>query len=166
MKLKMADLKTDRQWRAATGMNQARFEMLLVFFTASYLSLHGHAVAVRQAGREVTPSLRSEAELLYFTLFSLKTGLTYDVLGLVCGMAGANAKRNQQLGAAVLQHALAADNCLPAREFKDATEFAEYLGNEATLIFDGTEQRTQRPGEAAAQKDNYAGKKNATPPRP
>lgn len=166
MKLQIADLKTERQWRAATGFDQARFEKLLVLFSTSYLSLYGQSVAARQAEIEVTPSLTSEAELLYFSLFSLKAGLTYDLLGLVCGLDASNAKRNQELGLRVLEHALAAVNCLPKRAFKDAAEFAEYLKNEDTLIFDGTEQRTQRPNDDAAQKDNYSGKKSATRPKP
>jgi len=165
MKLQIADLKTERQWRAATGFDQARFEKLVVLFTASYLSLYGQPVAARQAELKVTPSLTSEAELLLFTLFSLKAGLTYDLLGLVCGMDAANAKRNQQLGLQVLEHALATAQCLPQREFKEATEFAAYLKNEETLIFDGVEQRTQRPNDGGAQKDNYSGKKSATRPK-
>lgn len=164
MKLKISDLKTDRQWRAATGLDQARFEKLLVTFTSSYFNLYGKSVAERQADIEVTPSLASEEELLFFTLFSLKAGLTYDLLGLVCGMDAANAKRNQELGLRVLENSLATAECLPKREFKNAAEFAQYLKNEETLIFDGTEQRTQRPSDNEAQKDNYSGKKRATPP--
>ena len=125
MKLKISDLKTDRQWRAATGFDQARFEKLLVLFTASYLNLYGKSVVQRQADIEVTPSLGSEEELLYFTLFSLKAGLTYDLLGLVCGMDASNAKRNQGLGLQVLEQSLATADCLPKREFKDTAEFAE-----------------------------------------
>src|SRR4030095_14945586 len=117
MKLKISDLKTERQWRAATGFDQARFEKLLVLFTASYLHLHGKSVAERQADIEVTPCLTSEEELLFFTLFSLKAGLTYDLLGLVCGMDAANAKRNQELGLKVLETALRDADCLPKREF-------------------------------------------------
>jgi hypothetical protein len=166
MKLKISDLKTERQWRAATGYDEARFEKLLGLFTASYLNLYGKPVAERQAGLEVTSSLTSEAELLFFTLFSLKAGLTYDLLGLVCGLDGANAKRNQELGLRVLEQALATAGCLPPREFRDAAEFAGHLNNEATLIFDGVEQRTHRPGNDAAQKENYSGKKNVTPPKP
>ena len=52
MKLKISDLKTERQWRAATGFDQARFEKLLVLFTASYLNLYGKTVAERQADIE------------------------------------------------------------------------------------------------------------------
>jgi hypothetical protein len=166
MKLKISDLKTQRQWRAATGINHARFQKLLVLFSASYLNLYGKSVAERQADIEVIPSLASEEELLFFTLFSLKAGLTFDLLGLVCGMDASNAKRNQELGLRVLEQSLEAAGCLPKREFKNAAEFAEYLKNEKTLIFDGTEQRTQRPADKEAQKENYSGKKKGTPPRP
>lgn len=166
MKLKISDLKTDRQWRSATGFDKARFEKLLVSFTASYLHLYGNSVAERQADIEVISSLPSEEELLFFTLFSLKAGLTYDLLGLVCGMDASNAKRNQELGLGVLEQALAAVTCLPKREFKDAAEFAEYLENEEVLIFDGTEQRTQRPSNDEDQKENYSGKKKVTLPKP
>ena len=79
MKLPISDLTTERQWRAASGADQARFEKLLAVFTASYSDLFGHSVAQRQAAVEVTPSLQSEQELLFFTLFSLKAGLTYEV---------------------------------------------------------------------------------------
>ena len=166
MKLQISDLTTDRQWSASTGCTQAQFQKLLILFTASYLELHGKPVAERQAEIEVTPSLASEAELLFFTLFSLKAGLTYDVLGFVSGMDGSNAKRNQTRGLTVLEHALAAAQCLPRRKFKDAAEFAEYLKQEKTLIFDGLEQRMQRPSDDAAQRDHYSGKKNATPSKP
>lgn len=166
MKLPIAALTTERQWRAVSGVDQARFEKLLVLFTASYRELFGHAVADRQAELEVTPSLQSEHELLFFTLFSLKAGLTYDVLGFVSGMETANAKRNQTLGLQVLEQALRTAHCLPQRTFANAAEFAEYFQREETLIFDGVEQRIQRPGENEAQRDQYSGKKSATPSKP
>jgi hypothetical protein len=163
MKLQIADLTTERQWRAAIGADQARFEQLLVLFTASYLALFGHSVAQRQAALEVTPSLQSEQELLFFTLFSLKAGLTYDVLGFVSGMDAANAQRNQTLGLQVLEQTLRTAHCLPKRAFAHAAEFAQYFQHEETLIFDGVEQRSQRPQENEAQKDHYSGKKSAIP---
>jgi hypothetical protein len=79
----------------------------------------GHATGAvpysREQGHtelEVTPTLTSEEELLFFTLFSLKAGFTYDLSGFVSGMDAANAKRNQQLGLDVLQHTLSAAQCL------------------------------------------------------
>lgn len=163
MKLQLADLTTDRQWCAATGYTAPQFEKLLALFTQSYFELHGQTVAQRHADLEVTPTLTSEKELLFFTLFSLKAGLTYDLSGFVSGMDAANAKRNQQLGLDVLQQTLAAAQCLPRREFKDAQEFKGYLQNEPTLIFDGLEQRLQRPQNNEAQREFYSGKKNVTP---
>ena len=162
MKLRISDLRTDRRWRAATGLDQSRFEGLLVLFSDSYHEKYGQTVAERQSEIEVTASLKSEEELLLFTLFSLKSGLSYDLLGVVCGMDAANAKRNQTLGLEVLEQALATADCLPVREFKDAAEFGEYLKNEAVLIFDGTEQRMQKPRDNEVQKSHYSGKKNAT----
>ena len=131
-------------------------------FTASYLELYQKPLAKRQAEIEVTACLASEEELLFFSLFSLKVGLTYDVLGFVSGMDGSNAKRNQTLGLTVLEHALEKARCLPRRRFKEAAEFAEYFKQEETLIFDGVEQRVQRPNDDAAQRDCYSGKKSAT----
>ena len=160
MKLQLADLTTDRQWCAATGYTAAQFAKLLTLFTQSYFELYGQTVAQRQADLEISPTLTSEEELLFFTLFSLKAGLTYDLLGFVSGMDSSNAKRNQQLGLDVLQHTLAAAQCLPRRAFKDAPEFQRSLQNEPTLIFDGLEQRIQRPHENEVQRDFYAGKKS------
>lgn len=162
MKLQISDLSTDREWGAATGCTKAQFEKLLVLFTASYLELYGKSVAERHSEIEVTPCLPSEEELLFFTLFSLKVGLTYDVLGFVSGMDRSNAKRNQTLGLTVLEHALEKAQFLPRRRFKDAAEFAQYFKQEETLIFDGVEQRVQRPNDDAAQRDCYSGKKSAT----
>ena len=64
----------------------------------------------------------------------------------------------------ILEQALKAADGFPKREFNNAAEFAESLKNEETLIFDGTEQRRQRPSDQEAQKDHYSGKKSA--PRP
>jgi hypothetical protein len=163
MKLQISDLKDDRQWAAVTGCKQSQFQKLLVLFQASYLKLYGKSVAERQAALDIPPSLSSEEDLLFFTLFSLKSGLTYDALGFVSGMDGSNAKRNQTFGLSVLKHALAQAQCLPARTFTDAAEFTAYFQGEQKLIFDGVEQRTQRPHQHEAQAECYSGKKSATP---
>jgi hypothetical protein len=166
MQLKISDLNTTRQWGAVTGLTQTQFRQLLVLFTQSYFVLFGKTVTQRQAELDVTPSLASEEELLLFTLFSVKAGLTYDALGFVSGMNASNAHRNQRLGLQVLEHALSAAQCLPKREFKDAAELAVYLQDEPEIIFDGLEQRIQRPDDDEAQRDFYSGKKSVTPSAP
>lgn len=159
MKLAIKDIKNKRQWRAATGLEEHQFKKLVNLYKVSYEKKYGASVEARQAEIEVTPSLQTEEELLYFTLFSLKSGLTYDLLGLVCGMDGSNAKRNQELGLAVLKETLEAAGCAPKRGFQSAEEFSQYLKKEKTLLLDGTEQRIQRPSENEEQKMMYSGKK-------
>ena len=106
-----------------------------------------------------SPSITKYDDLLFFTLFSLKSGLTYDLLGLVSGFDGSNAKRNQSMGIEVLKGALSKLGVLPKREFKNVEDFKTYFESSKTLILDVTEQRTQRPQEQEEQKDNYSGKK-------
>jgi len=110
--------------------------------------------------------MKDEADLLFFTLFSCKSGLTYDVLGLVCGMDAATAKRRQDEGLGVLREALRLANCLPERDFQSPAELQRYFSKRRAVLLDATEFATQRPQEKAAQKARYSGKKNAIPLKP
>ena len=163
MKLSTTDLKTDRQWRSATGLDKKRFMLLLSFFEKAYQEVFGQTLQERQSECPDQPHLPSYEDLLLFTLFSLKSGLTYDLLGLVTGMDGSTAKRSQDLGLYVLQHALVTTGHAPKREFKSPEEFQDYFQRHKTVIIDATEQRTKRPGDQQYQKDMYSGKKNPTP---
>jgi hypothetical protein len=87
MKITIPDLKTERKWRSATGLNQECFYKLLPHFKQSYLATYGEALNARQVKNNLNYyCIKDEEELLLFTLFSLKSGLTYDLLGLVGGM--------------------------------------------------------------------------------
>jgi hypothetical protein len=163
MKLSITDLRTDRQWRSATGLDKKRFRILLSFFESSYQKMFGQTLRERQSECPDQPHLNSYEDLLLFTLFSLKSGLTYDLLGLVTGMDGSTAKRNQESGLAVLKHTLVATGHAPRREFKSPEEFQDYFQKHKTVIIDATEQRTKRPGDRQYQKQMYSGKKNHTP---
>ncbi|MFN7999890.1 MAG: hypothetical protein U0X75_02615 [Acidobacteriota bacterium] len=59
-----------------------------------------------------------------------------------------------------MEHALEKAQCLPRRKFKDAAEFADYFKQEETLIFDGVEQRVQRPNDDEAP---YTGLREKVP---
>lgn len=103
MKIQLFELTTERKWHAATGFDKQRFEKLVELFKKYHVKIYGKPVWERQVQTEIDYCLNSEEELLFFTLFSLKSGLTYDLLGLVCGMEASNAKRNQKTGVEVLQ---------------------------------------------------------------
>ena len=166
MKISVQDLKTPRQWRASVGCDAHHFEQLLVVFQTAYTALNQMQLADRMIIRPDGTCMKDEADLLFFTLFSCKSGLTYDVLGLVCGMDAATAKRRQDEGIAVLREALRLADCLPEREFQSPAELQRYFSKRRAVLLDATEFATQRPQEKEAQKARYSGKKNDTRSKP
>ena len=168
MLLSLIALKTERQWRSTTGLSETKFRQLSIYFANSYEQLYGKTITERslESPNSANISLKTYDELLFFTLFSLKSGLTYDLLGFVSGMDGSNAKRNQSFGLDVLKIALANLNVLPKREFEDTASFKSYFEKHKTLILDATEQRIQRPKDKEEQRNNYSGKKNRTLSKP
>ena len=162
MKLDVADLRTERQWRSNTGLSKERFHALLPEFETTYKNIYGKTILERTSDSPNTASLATYQDLLFFTLFSLKTGLTYDALGFVSGMDGSNAKRNQNMGIELMSQTLFRLGFMPKREFKDIEEFKTCFEPFKSITIDATEHRTQRPKDNEAQKDNYSGKKKAT----
>jgi hypothetical protein len=69
-----------------------------------------------------------------FTLFSLKSGLTYDVLGIVCGMNGSNAKRNPNIGLEILKKTLDQLGHMPKRQLLTVNDFEELFKNETNFV--------------------------------
>lgn len=96
---------------------------------------------------------------MLYTLFSFKSGLTYDLLGLVCGMDKSNAKRNQAVGLEILGKTLTTMDCMPKRNFLNVKDFEDFFTDEKQLIIDATEQPIQRPSDKEQQKVCYSGKK-------
>lgn len=160
MKLDISDLTTERRWRSSTGLTKEKFEILLVFFQESYEKIYGKTIQERTSESPNNPTITSYANLLFFTLFSLKSGLTYDLLGFVSGIDGSNAKRNQTMGLEILKDALSKIGVLPKRNFESPQDFKTYFEKHKTLILDATEQRVQRPQDNEVQKEYYSGKKN------
>ncbi|MCV6637570.1 hypothetical protein [Candidatus Albibeggiatoa sp. nov. NOAA] len=159
MKLKIEELTTERKWRSATGMDKTRFNKLLALFINSYKEIHNKSIEEKQAAeKRLEFVIKTEEELLYFTLFSLKAGLTYDLLGIVSGMNASNAKKNQEMGLKVLAHAL--DGYIPARQIGSKEEFEQLFKGIEELLVDATEQPMQRPKDKYRQKAHYSGKKN------
>ena len=159
MNLSVTALKTDRQWRSATGLDQKRFAKLLTWVERAYEQIYGQTIQQRQAECPDQPTLSTYTDLLLFTLFSFKSGLSYDLLGFTTGMDGSTAKRNQDIGQAVLEHALIESGHAPKRSFASVEEFRVYFQKKGVILIDATEQRTQRPTDSDYQQDMYSGKK-------
>lgn len=159
MKFSIADLHTDRQWRSATGLDQKRFDKLLSLLPDAYEKIYGLSIEQRQAECPEQPALSTYADLLLFTLFSLKSGLSFDLLGLTTGMDGSSAKRNQDIGLLVIKGALSQSGHIPKTHFDNAESFKAYFKDKGSILIDATEQRTQRPEEPTYQQQMYSGKK-------
>lgn len=159
MNISINDLKTERQWRSATGYNEARFKNLLNLFEIEHLRIFGKPLADRRADSPKESAVETEEDLLLLTLVGLKSGMTSDLLGLMVGMDGSSAFRNKDLGLSILKSMLCARGFSPARTFESVEEFEQYFQEYDTLIIDGEEQPIQRPLDEDSQKDNYSGKK-------
>lgn len=162
MKLSVKDLKTERQWRSATGLDENRFQNLLNLFEREYLESFGRTLAERRADSPKESAVETEEDLLLLTLLGLKSGLTTDLLGLMVGMDGSSAFRNRDTGITLLQSMLCRRGFAPARSFGSVEEFEEYFLKYETLLIDGEEQPIQRPCEEDSQRDNFSGKKKGT----
>jgi hypothetical protein len=162
MKLSTADLRTDRHWRSATGLDQKRFAQLLTRIPAAYEQVYAQSIQQRHDQCPAEPTLSTYEDLLLFTLFSLKSGLSFDLLGFTTGMDGSTAKRNQDIGLLVIQTALSQSDHLPKTHFDNPESFKAYFRDKGTLLIDATEQRTQRPVDKAYQQQLYSGKKKPT----
>ena len=159
MKITPSDLKQDRQWRASVGMNEKQFYTLLPIFKNAYFETYKSDLASRKVDTNIDYCISNEEELLFFTLFSLKSGLIYDLLGLVCGMNGSSAKYNQKIGLPLLAKSLDQLGMMPKRKLLTVKDFEEFFKDDTDLIFDATEQRINRPSNADKQKESYSGKK-------
>jgi len=163
MSVNFKELKSERQWRSSTGLKELQFRVLAGHFAEAYEQIHGESLSERKGNSSQESVLKTYEELLFFVLFSLKSGLTYDVLGFVFGLDGSNAQRNQKSALPVLRLALSRAGAMPARSFSKVEDFEAWFSADEVLILDGTEQRSQRPGDNEVQKEAFSGKKNRTP---
>lgn len=162
MNISIKDLKTERQWRSATGYDKERFSNLLNLFKREHLKTFGKTLAESRDESPKESVIESEEDLLLLTLLGLKSGLTNDLLGLMVGMDGSSAFRNKNTGISLLQSMLCERGFAPVRSFESVEEFEEYFQEYETLLIDGEEQPIQRPLDEDSQKDHFSGKKKGT----
>lgn len=162
MSISHQSIRTQRQWRASTGLTEVQFHDLVGSFSEAYEEMFGESLSDRQSGSSQAATFQSYEELLFFCLYSLKSGLTYDLLGLSFNLSPSNAHANQALALNVLQQALELRGYMPKRGYLSEEEFAAHWNKESDILVDGTEQRRQRPGSQEEQKKDYSGKKKHT----
>jgi len=163
MAISYKDIRTERQWKASTGLSEVQFGKLVQLFEEAYIELFDETIDGRQSGSPSDSTFKSYGELLFFGLYSIKSGLTYDLLALSFDLTPSNAYQMQSLSLQVLQTALELGRYMPKREYATEEEFKQHWLEEAEIIVDATEQWRQRPGNQDKQKNAYSGKKNDIP---
>ena len=154
-------LKSDRAWRAALGISEAKFRQMAVLFKQAYLTEYEVDIETKQQRLKKEFAFSTTDDLLFYVLFCQKNPTIHDVRALIFNLPTATADYNFEKGMALLEKALAAFQ--PAQHFADLTEFLAYFRHHPHLTIDVTEIYVQRPQNKARQKEIYSGKKNAIP---
>ena len=105
--------------------------------------------------------IKNYSDFVFFILFVLKAGLTFDQVAFIFKIDLAGTKRYFDTGLNLLYSALASNNFLPIREFDSPADMNAYFSSNREIIIDGTEQRIQRPQNKEKQRDTYSGKKKS-----
>jgi hypothetical protein len=163
MAITYKEVRSDRQWKASTGLSEEQFFTLVKMFSEAYEQLFGVSMSERQSNSTRASTFKTYEDLLFFSLYSLKSGLTYDLLGLTFGLDGANAYQNQALGLRIIRAALERGGHMPKRAYQSVEEFKEQWSEESEILIDATEQRRQRRGNQQDQKEDFSGKKKPIP---
>jgi hypothetical protein len=83
------------------------------------------------------------------------------VLGLVCGLDGSNAQRQQEVGIAVLKEALRAGGYPPKRTFQTVAEFHRCFAKRqdlSSIQLDGSHTLAKNGGAAISYQGRKAGR--------
>uniref|UniRef100_UPI000476F2CC hypothetical protein n=2 Tax=Flexithrix dorotheae TaxID=70993 RepID=UPI000476F2CC len=75
MAISLKEIRTERQWRASTGLNEEQFKKLVNLFESAYEELFGENIQDRQSNSTGTSTFQSYEDLLFFGLYSIKSGL-------------------------------------------------------------------------------------------
>lgn len=152
-------IKSDRQWKASTGLTEAQFMLLATHFKETYEFFKGYRLEDIEERNKIVCLLKTYEDCLFFVLFHLKNGLSYDALGLLIHTDGSTAQRNYEQYLKILEYTLERQGVMPRRSFSTVEEFRACLAGETDIILDGSEQATERPSQKEQQENFYSGKK-------
>lgn len=152
---------SNREWQAILGIDNQCFISLSEQFGIAYESIYRQTIDAVRKGNPNGSSfkVRSYDDCLFFILFAIKTGLTFDQISFIFQIDLAGAKRYFDKGISILYTALLVSDFLPIREFESPIDMENYFSTTNQIIIDGTEQRIQRPESKEKQTETYSGKK-------
>ena len=169
MSILLSDMRDDRQLRALTGLSEEQYERLARAFGEVHeeMSEKAYEDAVsggrrkRKRGGGRRGRLATVREKLLSVLYCLKNYPTFDVLSAIFGMSRSKACENLHKLMPVLNETLIRIGAMPRRQFENADDMREALGDVDKIIIDATERAHRRPSDSEMQASMYSGKKKA-----
>jgi hypothetical protein len=152
------NLTTDKQYKAATGLNLTEFEQLFIVFDKLYLSKISNPYL-----KDKQPVLSDKREALFFILHYYKSYPTLQNMGLYFGFSEFTVSQYLERIKPVLKAALGQNTDIKTTIFKDQTAFDEAFKNVDEIYIDVSEIPVERPQDKEIQVNKYSGKKNITP---
>ena len=153
------EIKSERQFKDATGFGKNDFNTLLSDFENTFSEEYGQSYEEYIEENVVNPpKLKTLGEALFFILFQKKNGLLWGTLGLVFGMAGSTAHDKFKVFSDLLELTLEKKKMMPKRKFENVEEFESHVKGAKELIFDGFENEAERPQDYENQKVKFSGK--------
>ena len=148
------NLRTDRQYQAATALNKEQFELLFAAFGKLYIPKTGNPYQDHKP-----PVLTDKREALFFILHYYKAYPTLENLALYFGFSQFTASTYIDLLSPILKACLKGCQPLQASVFKSQQAFEKAFENVTDLIIDVTEVAIERPYDKEKQQNFYSGKK-------
>jgi hypothetical protein len=158
-------IRSDRQFKAFTGLSENTFEKLLGPFTQCLESERHQRYKQQKEQRRRGPGGGRKGQLatpelkLFFLLYYLKNYPTYDILGGLFDLSPGKAKENVSRLLPLLRKAETMLHILPHRHFYAADDDKQESENKRKIIIDATERPCNRPCHTRKQKRYYSGKK-------
>jgi hypothetical protein len=150
------NLRTDKQYKAATGLCIAKFDTLYEHFSQLYIPKTGNLYS-----KHNTPVLTDKREALFFILHYYKSYPTLQNLALYFGFSEFSASHYLDLLKPVLKASLERNASVKKDVFTTQTAFDEAFAGVEEVFIDVTEVGIERPQNRQVQQAKYSGKKKA-----
>ena len=83
-------VKSKRQWKSVVGVSSLQFHKLCKEFSVSFEQIYQMNIQELSLNLKTEFLLSTYEDCLFFVLFQLKNGLSYDSLGLLIDIDGGN----------------------------------------------------------------------------
>lgn len=106
MAISYKEIRMKRQWKVSTGMSQEQFEQLVSLFREPYKEIFDESFEQRDENSTNVSVFTTYEDLLFYGLYSFKSGLSFDLLVLSFSVSSSTAYQYQSLVIRMLESTL------------------------------------------------------------